>query len=282
MQQLQFPDFDEQLPILNQFILGLVDAYQSGRLNSWDKLDEKVKAFFTPERMEQTETLVLGWKKMASYSGGITLTHVMCVFLGVYMMPEFQELTPEGQQIAKWIVLFHDLDKFHIHGKKDTMHAFNSGALTAKLLPKFGFPITGKYHELIDSWSKLTTHAFVASGDDSAPKPDNQKLPEILAGIDELFGKDTPAALITKVALLHISLNIDLFYPTPAPLTEDEVKHFITPNLFPLLKVMMLGDNEGWTLFYPEDRQRQSECAVIAFQGFEKIIGLTPNNMESS
>jgi len=282
MQQLQFPDFDEQLPFLDQFIIELVNAYRSGRLNSWDKLDEKVKAFFTPERMEQTEALVLGWKKMASYSDGITLTHVMCVFLGVSMMPEFQELTPEGQQIAKWIVLFHDLDKFHIHGKKDTMHAFNSGALTAKLLPKFGFPITGKYHELIDSWSKLTAYAFIAHGDDSAPKPDNQKLPEILAGIDELFGKDTPAALITKVALLHISLNIDPFYPTPAPLTEDEVKRFITPNLFPLLKVMMLGDNEGWTLFYPEDRQRQSECAVIAFQGFEKIIGLTPNNMESS
>jgi len=59
-----------------------------------------VKTFFTPECMEQTEALVPGWKKMASYSDGITLTHAICVFLGVYMMPEFQALTPEGKQIT--------------------------------------------------------------------------------------------------------------------------------------------------------------------------------------
>lgn len=275
-----FPSFDAQLPFLNQFILELVDAYQSGKLSSWDELDEKVKTFFTPERMEQTEALVPGWKKMASYSDGITLTHVMCVFLGVYMLPEFRDLTPEQQQIAKWIVLFHDLDKFHIRGKKDTMHAFRSGVLAAKELPAFGFPVTEKYDELINTWSELTFHAFIAQDNDAAPKPDNQKLPEILAGIDELFGKNAPAALITKVALLHISLNIDPLYPTPAPLTEDEIKRFITPNLFPLLKVMMLGDNEGWTLFEPEDHQRQAEYAATAIQEFEKIIGAPSNHTE--
>jgi len=275
-----FPVFDEQLAFLNQFILDLVNDYQSGKLNSWDELDEKVKRFFTPERMAQMEISVPGWGKMSSYSDGITLTHVMCVFLGVYMLPEFQALTPEGQQIAKWFVLFHDLDKFHIRGKKDAMHAFNSGALTAKLLPKFGFPITEKYYESIDAWGELTTHAFITHGDDDTPKPDNQKLPEILAGIDELFGENTPAALITKVVLLHISLNIDPLYPTPAPLSEAEIKRFITPNLFHLLKVMMLGDNEGWALFKPEDRQRKAEYAAAAFQEFEKIIGVPSNNME--
>jgi hypothetical protein len=44
-----FPAFDERLLFLNQFILGLVAVYQSGKLNSWEDLDEKVKAFFTPE-----------------------------------------------------------------------------------------------------------------------------------------------------------------------------------------------------------------------------------------
>lgn len=264
------PAFDEHLPFLNQFILGLVDEYHAGRINSWDTLDEKVKSFFTAERMDQTEALIPGWKKMASYSDGITLTHVMCVFLGVYMMPEFQALTPEGQQIAKWIVLFHDVDKFHISGKKDTMHAFRSGALAAKILPTFGFPVTDKYHDLIHSWSKFTIHAFING--EAVPKPDNRKLPEILTGIEQLFGENAPATLITKVALLHISLNIDPFYPTPAPLTDDEIKRYISPRLFPLLKVMMLGDNEGWSLFEPEDRERQYKDAMAAFQEVEKII----------
>ena len=268
----RFPFFDEHLSALNQFVLDLVEIYQAGYLNSWDDLDEKVKAFFTSERMEQTEAIVPGWKKMSSYSEGITLTHVMCVFLGVFMMPEFQALTLVQQQLAKWIVLFHDLDKFHIAGKKDSMHAFNSGVLTAKILPKFGFPVTAKYHELIHSWSERTLQAFTLRDGDPAPKPDNQKLPEILAGIDQLFGADSPAALITKVALLHISLNIDVSYPTPSPLTDEEIKRFITPDLFPLLKVMMMGDNEGWALFDPDDRARQYKDAVTVFQKVERII----------
>ena len=268
---MNFPAFDDSLPFLNQFILGLVDEYRTGRIDSWDALDERVKAFFTPERMEQMEARVPGWRKMAFYSDGITLTHVMCVFLGVFIMPEFQALTPEEQQLAKWIVLFHDVDKFHIRGKKDTMHAFRSGVVTAKTLPTFGFPVTGKYHVLIHAWSELTLSAFTVHDDAGAPKPDNQKLPEILNGVDQLFGENSPASLITKVVLLHISLSVDPLYPTPAPLTEVEIKRFITPTLLPLLKVMMMGDNEGWSLFEPETRQRQRKDTLTAFREVKKI-----------
>jgi len=272
MQSLPFPSFDEQLPFLNQFILELVAEYHAGKLNSWDELDEKVKTFFTPGCMEQMESLLPGWQKMASYSEGITVTHVMCVFLGVFMLSEFQALTPEQQQIEKWIVLFHDLDKFHIRGKKDTMHAFRSGALTAKELPVFGFSVTEKYTELIDAWYELTLNAYFDG--DAAPKPDNGKLPEILSGIDQLFGDDSPAALITKTALLHISLDVDPQYPTPAPFTEKDIRSFISPTLFPLLKVMMLGDSDGWVLFDPEDREIKYKTAVAAFQEIERLLGI--------
>jgi len=272
---LLFPSFNGTFPFLNQFILDLVDAHRTGEIKSWDDLDERVKKIFTPERMEQTEKLVPGWIKMASYSDGITLTHVTCVFLGVYMLPEFQSLTPEQQQMAKWIVMFHDLDKFHIRGKRDTMHGFRSGILAAHTLPTLGFPITGKYHDLLGSWSELTLHASIERSRDTAPTPDNQKLPEILAGIDQLFGENTPASLITKTVLLHISLSIDPFYPTPAPLTDAEIKRFITPDLIPLLKVMMMGDNEGWSLFDPEVRKRQYKDTREAF---EKVQGLITGN----
>ena len=268
----EFPSFNVLLPDLNKFILELVEDYYAGKINSWEELEEKVNIFFTSEQMGRMESVAPGWQKMASYSDGITLVHVMCVFLGVYMMPEYQALTPEQQKMAKWIVLFHDLDKFHIQGKKDSMHAFRSGVLTASILPRLGFPVTEKYHELIRSWSEYTLQAFLDSDGDAAPKPDNRKLPEILTGIEQLFGKNALATLITKVILLHISLKVDPFYPTPAPLTEEEIKHFITPSLLPLLKVMMMGDNEGWTLFEPEDRKRQYRDTVAAFQKVAKII----------
>ena len=265
-----FPVFDDCFSELSQFLLELVKVYEAGRIRSWDALDGQVKAYFTSERMAQLESQVPGWKKMASYTDGVTLVHVMCVFLGMLMLPEFQALTPAQKQMAKWIILFHDIAKFHIPGKKDTMHAFHSGIQTANLLPKFGFRTRPHYQERIDQWSNYVAQAFIPT--DTTPKPDNQKLPGILIGIDNLFGKDTPAALITKTVLLHISLDVDPFYPTPAPLTEEESKRYINASLLPLLRVMMLSDNEGWSLFDPETRTRQRRDTLKAFEKLEAMI----------
>lgn len=267
-----FPSFDDCFPELHGFLQELVQSYKAGHLRSWDDLDQQVKAFFTPQRMEQMEAMLPGWQKMASYSDGITLVHVMCVFLGMLMLPEYQSLTPGQQQLAKWIVLFHDIDKVHIRGKKDTMHAFRSGVQAANLLPRFGFRTRPHYQERIGFWSKYATGAFILDDPDGTPKPDNRKLPGMLIGIDNLFGKDTPGALVTKTALLHISLAVDPLYVTPAPLSNDEIKRFIDPSLFPLLRVMMHADNEGWSLFNPETRAQRRTDALKAFGNFEAMI----------
>ena len=267
-----FPAFDACFPELNQFLLELVGGYEAGRIRSWDGLDQQVKEYFTPAIMEQMEWQVPGWKKMASYTDGITLVHVMCVFLGMLLLPEFQGLTREQQQLAKWIVLFHDVDKVHIQGQKDSMHAFRSGVQAANLLPRFGFPTRPKYEERIGQWSKYAAGAFVLAEGHGTPKPDNRKLPGILIGIDNLFGKNTPAALITKTVLLHISPAIDPHYPTPAALTGNEIKRYIDPELFPLLRVMMFADNEGWSLFDPETRAQRRTDALRAFEKIEALI----------
>jgi hypothetical protein len=267
-----FPSFDLEFRELDQFILTLVDEYSEGKINSWDGLEEKVMAFYTPERMDSIEAKAPGWKKMASFSDGITLTHVTCVFLGMFMLPEFQALSAEQKQIAKWIILFHDIAKSHIRGKKDTMHAFRSGVVAANVLPKLGFQVSDKYDAVIHSWSAFTFNAFTMEEGNPTPKPDNRKLPEILAGIEQLFGENTPACLIVKVALLHISLNIDIHYPTPAPLTDNEAGQFINSSLFPLLRVMMLSDTEGWSLFEPEVRAQRIKDGIEALEKVEKLI----------
>lgn len=268
----EFPSFDNEFANLNEFTLHLADEYKAEKIGAWDDLDERVKAYFTPERMNEVEAKVPGWKKMASYSDGITLTHVACAFLGMFMLPEFLALSPAHQQIAKWIILFHDIDKSHIRGKKDTMHAFNSAVVAANTLPNLGFPTNDGFHDLINSWSNYTRQAFVKIGDEDFPKPDNQKLPKILAGIDQLFGKDTPAALIIKTALLHISINIDKNYPTPSPLIEAEIKQLISPSVLPLLKVMMLSDTEGWSLFEPDVREQRMTDAMKAFKRVDELL----------
>lgn len=267
----EYPRFDDEFPFLNQFILELAGEHKAGKINSWDDLDERVKAFYTPNRMDAIEAKAPGWKKMASYSGGITLTHVTCVFLGMFMLSEYQSLSSEKQQLAKWIVLLHDIDKFHLKGKKDTLHPFKSAVIAAKVLPGNGFPTSEEYSSLIRGWADQTTGAFIPRL--LAPqKPDNKKLPEIISGIDLLFGKDNPAALITKAVLLHTSLDVDKNYPTPAPLKDDEIRFLISPDLLPLLKVMMLSDNEGWSLFDQKVREQQRRDTLKAFEWFEELI----------
>lgn len=269
---MNFPSFDERLPFLDQFIRELVDGFHTGKINSWDELDERVKDFFSPERMGQTEALIPGWKKMASYSDGITLTHVTCVFLGLFMLPEFQCSTYEQQQLAKWIVLFHDVEKAHIRGKRDLTHGFRGAALTARVLPNLGFDRSQKFEKFIKPWRELTSNAIAAPTEDSHPIQDNQKLPDILDGIKQLYGENTPSALVTKGVLLHMSLNVVVEYPQAAPLSEAEIKQYIDPVFLPLLKIMMLADNEGWVLFYPDVRKIQRTETLLAFQKAEELI----------
>jgi hypothetical protein len=276
MDHQEFPGFDERIPELDAFIHKLVELYQAGKINTWENLESCVRDFFDPPKMDQIESLVPGWGKMASYANGITLVHVMCVFLGMYMLPEFSQLSSPQQQLMKWVILFHDIDKFHIRGKKDTMHAFHSGVVTANRLPALGFTFSEKYPELIHPWSEFTTQAFLPGEGDAPPTPDNRKLPEILRGIEQLFGENLSAALIVKTVLLHISLHVDNQYPTPAPLTMEEAQLYIGSDLFPPLRVMMLSDNEGWSMFDPETRARQRRDTLAVFEEVGKLISWSP------
>ena len=265
------PTFDEQLPDLNRFILELVDDYHARKINSWEELDEKVKAFFTSERMEQMEAIVPGWKKMASYIEGVTLTHVMCVFLGMFMTPEYLSLSPEEQQEMKWVILFHDVEKKPQAGKRDHAHAFRSAVGAARTLPRLGFPVTPEYDSLIDSWDQFTRSAITKLEGSSDDVQDNRKFPTILDGIERMFGQNTPATLIIKTILFHLSVNMDL-WPPPNPLTEAEVKRYFNKELSTLLQLMNLGDNDGWALFDPEVRENQRDDIMDKFEKIEKLL----------
>jgi len=270
--QSNFPFFDTEFPELNQFILGLVEEYKSGTLKSWDDLDQRVKAFYTPQRMDYIETKTSGWKKMASYSDGITLTHVTCVFLGMFMLPEYQALTAEQQQLAKWIVLFHDMEKAHIPGQRDSTHAFRSAVAAAKALQSIGFPVSENFNATVRPWSEFTNSAVInplrLPGKQIS---DNEKLPIIIAGIETMYGKDTPASLVVKGVLFHMCIQVVKDWLQPSPLTKEEIVRFIDESLLPLIKVMHLADNDGWMLFEP--RREIYKCETLeTFQRVEELI----------
>lgn len=268
----EIPGFDEQFPDLNQFICALVDDYNAGKINSWDDLEPQVHAFFTPERMEQMESCVPGWQKMSSFNEGVTLTHVMCVFMGLFMLPEYADMTQHQQNSMKWAVLFHDVEKVVEKGKRDPKHGFRSAVTAARTLPTLGFATSQEYNSAVDNWSAVTYSAVTTPEGASEPIQDNRKLPEILSGIEQLFGKDSPATLIVKTILFHMSINVVKGWPQAAPLSTEEIARYINRELTHLLRAMALADNEGWAMFYPEDRARQREETVEAFENIANML----------
>ena len=268
---MDFPHFDECFSFLNQFILALEKDYRKRRITTWAQLDEKVKAFFNAERMAEVQAMVPHWQKMASYLKGVTLTHVTCCFLGMYMTREFLALTWEEQQIMKWVILFHDVEKEPQAGKRDHVHAFRSAASAARRLPALGFPVTPAYDSVIDRWDAFTRSARTKLENSTDEVQDNGKLPEILIGIERMFGRHTPADLIIRTILLHLSVNMKE-WPPPNPLNQDEVKNYVDRELLPLLRLMNLADNDGWTLFDPTANQRQRLDILEEFEKIERLI----------
>lgn len=266
------PLFKDQFSYLDRFIVELVDAHQAGDIQSWEDLEPRVTNFFTPERMAQVEACVPGWQKMSSYHEGVTLTHVMCVFMGLYMLPEFADLPPAQQNMMQWVILFHDVEKEVEKGRRDPKHGFRSAVVAAQNLPKLGFDTTQDYEKLIDAWSEFTYSAVITPAGAREPIQDNRKLAEILSGINQLFGRNSPGALIVKTVLLHMSINVVKEWPQAVPLSMHEIVKYIGKDLVPLLKSMMLADNEGWVMFHPEEREIQRRETLETFEVINNMI----------
>jgi hypothetical protein len=61
-------------------------------------------------------------------------------------------------------------------------------------------------------------------------------------------------------------------WPPANPLSPDEARQVIDRQVFPLLRVMNLADNDGWTLFDPAVNERQRLDILEQFEKIEKSI----------
>ena len=265
------PRFEDRFSSLSEFILRLVEFYDTGIVHSWESLEKQVVEFFHPSRMEQMEAMLPGWQKMTAYESGVTRTHVLCVFLGLYRMTEFKALDVHQQQMMKWVVLFHDLEKEVVNKKRDHFHAFRSAVTAARLLPGMGFSTTHDYDQRLESWSVFTLSAFTTLAETGQSVQDNRKIPVILAGISQMFGDNTPAALILKTILFHLSVDMKE-WPPANPLTQEETQRYFDRQLLPLLKVMHLADTDGWTLFDPLAREKLYQDTIEVFDELARVI----------
>lgn len=264
---MKIPQVETYLPELMPFISSLADSFRQGHLASWPVMAERVNGFFTPATMQKVNNVVPGWIEMASYNQGVTLVHVTAVLTSLLLCPEFHTASSEQQALMKWIVLFHDVAKKPQSGKRDFIHGFRSAAVAGRALPKLGFAVQDSTE--LEAWALLTDNAITQG--DGEDIQDNRQLPKIISGIGRIFDHESPAALVIKTVLFHMSINVLAQWPQTAPLSDVEIQQYIDEPLLPLLKIMNIVDNDAWGFFEAERKQREREETLAVFQRIEHL-----------
>lgn len=267
------PQLGERLPDLFEFVREVARTIETAELRNGDELLRQLHGFHTVERMGDIEAVAPGWHAMAALADGATRNHITQVLIALQLLPEYRSGSRELQALLEWTVLYHDLGKQVIAGQRDSLHAFRSATMVARTLPTVGFVTSDEYATTLDPWTRLVLGASVPSPDGKGPIQDNRMLPEILQGIDRLFGADAAAGLIVQGILLHQSLNVVPEWPNPGSLNDAEIPSCIRPAILPLLEAMMLVDSDAWQLFEPESKARYRSSTLEVFARVRRLVG---------
>ncbi len=238
------------LPEFDAFLDHLGAEYDAGHLPGWPELEARCRPFYDDDRMAAITAVVPGWRKMASYRDGVTLWHTTAALMSMRNFAEYRAAADGKRVLMDWTVLLHDVAKEPTPGSKDMRHAFRSAAAAGATLPAAGFPVTERYAGEFPAWQRLTDGAFRIDEEQGEAVQDNRRLPEIIEGADRLFGAE--AALVIKAIALHTSITVVADWPAYSALTPAEERRYVTPELHPVLLVMMLADHGGWNLFEPD------------------------------
>jgi hypothetical protein len=271
--QAPIPYLEDRLPDLFGFVRTLARQIDAGALQDGDALLLRLRDFYTADRMQAIEAVAPGWQEMAAYADRATLHHVTQVLIALQLLPEFRQASRQQQGLMGWIVLYHDLGKQVIGGQRDALHAFRSATMAVRTLPDVGFSTTEAYPAGLEPWTELVLGASVAAADGKGLIPDNRALPEILQGLDQLFGAESAASLIVQAVLLHQSLNVVPEWPNPCSLSDAEVPLCIRPALLPLLETMMLVDSDAWQLFDASSKARFRQSTLAVFASVRQQVG---------
>ena len=250
------PQLEDWLPDLCAFVRTTAVDIESGELHDEAELFQRIRDFYTADRMDVIEAVAPGWQAMSAHADGATQHHITRALIVLHLLPEYRQAPRPLQRLMEWSELFHDLGKQVVSGQRDALHAFRSATLAARSLPALGFPVRDAYAAELEPWTRQVLGAAVAAPDGRGLIQDNAALPVILHGIDRLFGAASAAALIVEAVLLHHSLTVVPEWPNPASLTAAEIPRCIRPALLPLLECVMLVDSDAWQLFDPQSKAR--------------------------
>jgi len=269
---IPFPKLCDVLVDLHRLLSELTHDFQSTDTRSKMQLFNKVKAFFSPGMIDRVESTVPGWGVMIEQDGGVTLVHILTALSALPLHQQYQDATPEHQSILTWAVLFHDIAKRSVSEHSDHTHAFRSASGFVQNLPHLGIAMKEDGTDALVDWVSLVEGAVIQRPGNKPPVQDNGKLPQILAGIDRLLSNNPAAVLISKIILLHHSITSLDEWPQANPLSEDEIREYINPELLGLMQIMALVDNDGWELFEPDNCERYRDMTRRTFAKLQSAI----------
>jgi len=262
----------DHLPALCIFVREQARQIDNGELRDSDELSLRIRNFYTPVMMREVEGVAPGWQAMAAYADGTTLDHITRALIALQNLPEYRQSGPDLRAMMEWTVLYHDVAKQVIDGQRDSLHAFRSGTLAAGALRAVGFPTSDRYAARLEAWTQLVLGASTEAPDGKGSIQDNRLLPEIISGIEQLFGAGSAAALIVQSVMLHQSLNVVPEWPNPGSLSEPELPQCIRPELLPLLEALMLVDSDAWQLFDPASRTKFRRSTLAVFSDVRRLL----------
>ena len=266
------PRLEHKLPDLYEFVRTAALRIEAGELRDGDALALHIRDFYTADRMDVIETVAPGWRDMSAYADGATRAHVTQALIALQLLPEYRQASRRLQALMEWSELYHDLGKQVIRGQRDALHAFRGAVMAARALPRLGFPTSDAYAAALDPWTRLVLGASIEAPDGKGLIQDNRALPEILQGIERLFGAGSAAALIVEAVLLHQSLSVVPEWPNPGSLAEAELASCIHPALLPLLEGVMLVDSDAWQLFDPASKAKFRQGTLAVFANVRRLV----------
>ena len=157
------PQLGSHLPDLLEFVSNSARQIETGELADGDALAQRLRDFYTADRMRAIEVVAPGWHDMAAAANGATLNHITQALIALQLLPEYRHAQGHLRALLEWSVLYHDLGKQVIAGQRDALHAFRSATMAARTLPSVGFPVTEAYRATLEPWTRLVLDASVAA-----------------------------------------------------------------------------------------------------------------------
>jgi len=246
---LDFPPLSVSLPRLWGVIQTISTGLETGHYHDWPLLLAELDFVTESDWIETLDECLPGWRKIATIKSGITAKHTLIVLALGLNLPEYAALAENTRREFEWAALLHDLDKEYLPtGGKDASHAFRSAGVAAIVMAALGFRLQpGASPEAVAEWAEVVMAAQVQIG--ASRVHDHANLPEIVSGLERLWGNGTSASRILKAILFHQSLPTIKDWTNPVLLDDAELRDALTLSDMDVLGPLLIADSDAWNLF---------------------------------